>query len=425
MRLIKTPAFLLTVLAMVAMGFATPAPAATAPADQNHTLVLISIDGFGWNFASMTDTPAIDRLAAEGANAEALQPVFPTLTFPNHYSIATGRLPVHHGIVANDFPADDRQSWYHYKDRDTVQDGSWYEAEPIWVTAERNGIRTAAFYFVGTEADVFGTRPQRWKPFDPKISSAERVDAVISWLREPADKRPGLVTLYFDEVDNYTHWKGVGSEESLQAIRNVDRELGRLLAAIDALPDGQQVHIVLVSDHGQGSYDPDRDILVLDQSFDLDGIMAVDNGMAVSLYFPDGKDELRRTMHVSINQGWNCGRAWYREELPTAWRTSNRGRYPDLLVQGDPGCAVLSSERHRKKITAGDHGWPPEMPDMRGIFHAWGPRIEAGARLDVIHVTDIHPLLTRLLGLPAGQEIDGDPTALQAILRPESSDRGD
>ena len=145
-------------------------------------LVLVSFDGFRWDYDSLTDTPAMDRMAREGLKAEALQPAFPTVTFPNHFSIASGTLPWRHGIVANDFPAGNGEDWYRYKDRSKVQDGRWYLAEPIWVTAEKAGLRTAAYYFVGTEADVEGIRPSDGRAFDADVPGRARVSQVLDWL---------------------------------------------------------------------------------------------------------------------------------------------------------------------------------------------------------------------------------------------------
>ena len=142
------PAALLAVVAC-----ASPAPEESAPSDA-PALVLVSIDGFRWDFDRFAETPTLDRMARSGLKARALQPAYPTLTFPNHYSIATGLLPQHHGIVANSFPDATRKRWYRMSDRAAVQDGRWYAGEPVWVTAEKQGLRSAAYYFVGTEADI-------------------------------------------------------------------------------------------------------------------------------------------------------------------------------------------------------------------------------------------------------------------------------
>jgi arylsulfatase A-like enzyme len=382
-------------------------------------LVLVSFDGFRWDYASLTDTPAIDRMAREGLRAEALQPAFPTVTFPNHFSIATGTLPWRHGIVANDFPGENGEEWYRYKDRSTVQDGRWYLAEPIWVTAEKAGLRTAAYYFVGTEADVEGVRPSHWRAFDADVPGRARVNQVLDWLSAPAETRPHLVTLYFEDVDDHGHWYGPESKENREAIRQLDRWLGQLMEGIDRLPYGDEVYILLVSDHGQAYYNSNA-ALVLDNWLQLDGTTVINGGPSAFVHFEQPDRERALAMQTTINQNWDCGRAYLPDELPASWKAGSSERYPDLFVQADAGCGVITTEANRRKMTAGDHGWAPDVPDMRGIFYATGPRIPAGTRTGVVHVTDIHPMMLEILGLKAPGPVDGDPDALTRLLWPEN-----
>jgi len=379
-------------------------------------LVLVSIDGFRWDYPELVETPALDRIAARGLKAEAMQPTFPTLTFPNHFSIATGRLPRQHGLVANDFLHQDRQRWYRSKDRATVEDGEWYLAEPIWVTAERAGMLTAAYYFVGTEADVGGIRPTHWFRFDGDTSGEDRVRQVLEWLAEPPESRPHFITLYFEDVDEVSHDHGPGSPESLQAIRTVDRQIGQLLDGIAALPHGDEVYLLLLSDHGAAAYRTDREPLVLDQLVDLSGTDAVEGGPYVYLYFEQGSDERIVAVRDTINAHWDCGRALLPEEAPAAWQVAAGQRFADLLVQADPGCAVISTASKRGKITPGDHGWAPEMPEMRGIFYALGPSIAPGSRAGLIGVTEVQPLMLYILGLAPPSGAGPLPASLSPLL---------
>lgn len=381
-------------------------------------LVLVSIDGMRWDFPDMCVTPAFDRLAAEGLKAEALQPVFPTLTFPNHFSIATGQLPAHHGIVANNFPHEDGTSWYRYKDRSTVQDGNWYQAEPIWVTAEKHGLLTAAFFFVGTEADVGGIHPTHWRAFDAGIPGETRVQQVLDWLGEPPETRPHFITLYFEDVDDNTHWHGTGSAESIDAICRVDGYVQSLLNGIDLLPHGEEVYVLLVSDHGMGAYDPAREPLILDQIIDLDGTETVEGGPYVFIHLDVADESRASSMRDAINAQWTCGKAMLPLEAPAGWKLDESGRFPDLIVLADPGCGVLSTAGMQYKIQAGDHGWPHDSIDMRGVFYASGPRISPASRIGLIQVTDIYPLMLAILDLPAAGHIDGNQDLLPSLLLP-------
>jgi predicted AlkP superfamily phosphohydrolase/phosphomutase len=390
-----------------------------APEQRNKPyLVLVSFDGFRWDYAALTKTPALDRMARNGLKAEALQPVFPTVTFPNHYSIASGTLPWRHGIVANDFPHENGVDWYHYKDRTTVQDGRWYLAEPIWVTAEKAGIRTAAYYFVGTEADVDGVRPSHWRPFDADVPGRARVNQVLDWLGGPEDSRPHLLTLYFERVDDHGHWYGPESEENMAAVRQLDKYLETLLDGIAALPHGDQVYVMVVSDHGQAAYGP-HEPLVLDDWLDLEGSTVINGGPSAFIHIDNDDMELATAMRDVINRNWDCGRAYLPAELPPDWNAGASQRYPDLFVQADAGCGVITTESNRGRMTAGDHGWAPDVPEMRGIFYATGPRIPAGTRTGVVHVTDIFPMMLDILGLEAPGPVDGDTTALASRLLPE------
>ncbi len=388
------------------------APVDSQPDGDPSYLLLVSIDGFRWDYMDIYPTPALHALAARGVKADALLPVFPTLTFPNHYSIATGLYPQNHGLVANTFPDRDSGDWYVYKRKESAQDGRWYGGEPIWVAAKKAGMNTAAFFFVGSEAPIQGLLPDRWNAYDKSISGDERVTQVLHWLAEPEAQRPQMITLYFDDVDDHSHWSGIGSADAVAAINRVDGYVQRLLDGIDALPYADRVSLVLVSDHGQGSYTHADKPFVLAGQFDLQGITPVDGGSYLFLYF-DVADVPRVTaLQDAINQAWDCGTAYRPDDAPAAWRIGDNPRFPDLILMPEPGCAVLSSMKMVYKLDPGDHGWAPEDPDMHGIFIAAGPGIPAGLRIPALRNVDVFPLLLRQLGLPVtpqwAEKLDSD-----------------
>lgn len=385
-----------------APGATTPQPPATsggrnAPAQQGKPpLVLISIDGYRWDYPDRYPTPTIRRIVDGGQRAEALEPVWPTLTFPNHYSLITGQTPAEHGLVGNSFP--DGERWYALRDRTAVEDGTYYGGEPVWITAERSGMVTASMFWVGSEADIQGVHPTHWSRFNEDVGNDERVDQVLAWLSEPETTRPGFITLYFEEVDSWSHYRGVGSPEMQGALARVDAALGRLMDGIGALEHGDEVTVVIVSDHGQMGYFNEPPF-VLDDHIYLDGLRIVDQGPAVYAWQDEPDPEAARRLADTINTVWRFGRAYTRASAPADWGINDHPRMPHLVFQADPGHAVLSRADRRGAMSEGDHGWAPETPEMRGVFIALGPGIEAGSRVDRKHVTDVASWVKARLGL--------------------------
>lgn len=385
------------------------------------TVVLISIDGFRWDYQANYDTPSLDRIAGGGIRAERMLPVFPTLTFPNHYSIATGLYPGKHRLIGNRFPNQDRSAMYDLAIRETVQDGSWYGGEPVWVAAEKAGMVTAAYYFVGTEAPIGGVAMSHWHTFDASVPGMDRVAQALDWLSMPDETRPHLVTLYFEDVDDATHRFGPGSAESGAAVARVDAYLAALLDGIGKLPQADEVYVVVVSDHGQAAYLPDAGAFVIDDAVSLEGLITIDHGSAAFIYLPVPDWRLAESIRDAVNESWGHGKAMLRNETPAAWQVTAEGGFADVIVQADPGYAVFSSRQAARHVSEGDHGWAPEAEDMHGVFLAAGRRLPKGEVIPQIRAIDVYPLLMAILGLEITTPIDGDSALLPALLENEES----
>lgn len=381
-------------------------------------LILISIDGFRWDYQSLYDTPALDGIAESGVRAEAMRPVYPSLTFPNHYSIATGLQPAQHGIVHNDFPNERRDAWYHLWDRSSVEDRDWYHGEPVWVAAEKSGMVSAAYYFVGTEAAVGGISPTYWYSFDGAVPGSKRVEKVIDWLQLPAEKRPHMITLYFEDVDDAGHDFGQGSAQLGAAVRLVDANIGRLLNAIDELEIRDKVNVLVVSDHGQSGFGSVDEVFILSDHIDIDGLTIVDGGTYAWIY-QDDPDRVRALeIRDAINESWQHGRALLRDEAPARWQIADDMRYPEIFVVPDLHHGVLLHRDKLYGIHKGDHGWDPEHREMHGVFLASGPRLPAGKEIGEISVVDVYPLMLELLQIePLHQS--GSNHTLRDLIAPD------
>lgn len=403
--------------AIGAVATAEPGPAAGRN-DPRHLdkpyVVMVSFDGFRHDYMEMFDTPNFDRMAAEGARADGLIPVFPSLTFPAHYSIATGLYPGTHGLVTNTFYDRELDRTYSLSDRETVEDGRWYGGEPIWVTAEKQGMVSAAFYFVGSEADVQGIRPSYWKRFDPIIPNEVRVDTVLTWLGLAEEERPHFVSLYFAEADYAGHRFGPGeSPELAGAVEHVDQALGRLLDGLDELPHSEQVFVVLVSDHGMSGVRPEGHY-ALDEVADLSGVRLTSGG-TVGILFVEGGEERIEELRARLDGGMPYAEVYRSHEAPARLNLHGHPRFGDLVVVPEEGYTIGIGPR--RGSSRGMHGWDPRFRSMHGIFLVRGPGIDPGTRLPRIEGVDIYPFMARVLGLEPAEGIEGDPEALAALGR--------
>ena len=401
---------------------ASPAQPAAGTGGINHPgaesrphVVLVSFDGFHPGYLDRFDTPHFQRLAARGMHAAGLVSVFPSLTFPAHYSIATGLHPEAHGVVGNRFFDPARGAEFSYRRSDDAQDGSWWGGEPIWVTAETQGVVTAAFFFPGTEADIGGVRPSHWRPYDGRVPNRERIDQVLAWLALAPAERPHLITLYFSLVDSAGHRLGPDDPDMRRSVESADGLLGDLMEGIDALPHGERVALVVVSDHGMAAPDPDQ-AAVLPPVAELAGVRIVTAGPSLSLHV--GDPERARALRDRLDARLVHARAYLREELPEHLHARGNPRLGDLLVMPTGlGMVQLAPDN---RPPAGMHGWDPTLPEMHGIFFAAGPGIAAGIALPTVNAVDVYPLVAHLLGLTPPPDIAGDLAAFAPALQSET-----
>jgi predicted AlkP superfamily pyrophosphatase or phosphodiesterase len=381
-------------------------------------VVMLSFDGFRHDYLDRWRLPAIEALAREGARAEVLVPSFPSKTFPNHYSIATGLYPGHHGLVGNEM-WDPGWNVRFRTSRDTdSRDARWYRGEPIWVTAEKQGMLAAAYFWPGSEAPIGGVRPTYFEPYDTAVPDSVRVDGVLGWLALPPARRPHLVLAYLSDVDDQAHHHDPAGPQVHAAAETVDRALARLRAGIARLPIADSVNVVVVSDHG---LQPVRaeDAEFLDEYASLaDTVAAVTAGPYAQLFF--GADAAKTERAWRELQRLPHAHAWRRGDVPARLHLRGEPRTGDVLVLMDAPYLV---ERHRGPPAAGNdpvygaHGYDPAVPDMGGVFFAAGPAVRPGSRLGTVENVNVYPFIAHVLGLRPAPDIDGRLDAMRPILR--------
>jgi len=374
---------------------ATPAAAGARPA-----VILISIDGFRADYLQRHLTPTLSALAADGALApEGMRPSFPANTFPNHYTLVTGLRPDHHGVTDNTLYDDARPGVkFSMGTHDQVIDAFWWNGgEPVWVTAERAGIRSGIMFWPGSEAAIHDVRPWSWAAYDEAVTAFERVDRLLAWLDLPAAERPGFMTLYFEAVDTQGHRSGPDGEGLGQALRDTDAAIARLITGLKARGLYDQVNLVIVADHGMAETGPDR-IVYLDDITSLDGVTTVTMGAVAGLIPRTPQAE------AALLAGHPHLRCWRKADLPTRFHYGTHRRIPPIVCLTETGWVLSTREwAARRPMTGpgGSHGYDPDDPRMRALFIAHGPAFRRGVTLPVFDNVSVYPLVMRLLGLKA------------------------
>lgn len=388
-----------------------------AHAQVQPILILVSLDGFRWDYLDSADVPHLKALAARGVRSEGLIPSFPTLTFPNHYTIVTGLLPDHHGIVSNTMV--DRSIG---PDRFTlssegVKDPRWWGGEPLWKTVIRQGRKSASMFWPGSEA----IHPTYWRAYDTRVPNGDRVQQVLDWLALPEQDRPSFITLYFSEVDTVSHATGPGSVETLAAAKRLDDLIGRLMAGLARAGVDDRTTVVVVSDHGLARTSRER-VVVLDDFVKPGEAEVLDSGALLALN-PVGAmtaDELYGRL-----AGRHPALSVYRKEALPSWlQYGSHRRVPAIIGVVENGWTVISRERLARNDqegwkSGGAHGYDPRFRDMHGVFVAAGPRLRRGYVAPSIQNIHLYHMMCAVLGLQPAPN-DGDPAQTATFLLPSS-----
>jgi len=363
---------------------------------------MLSMDGFRWDYTDMYNTPNFDKIANKGVKAESMQACFPTKTFPNHYSIVTGLYPDNHGLVNNSFYDPDLDLSYRIRDRDMVENASFYGGEPIWVTAEQQNLIAASFYWVGSEAPIGGIYPSYWKTYQHDFPFEQRIDTVIAWLQLPERDRPHLITWYVDEPDSKGHDLGPLNPELGKTIVYLDSLLGIFLDKIETLSFSNELNVIITSDHGMGSTSSERRIN-LAKNTDPDWFLHIEGGNPI--YNITVKPEFYNIAWEAI-RGIPNMQAWEKGEVPERFNYGNNPRVGDFILLADSLWSISFKESN-SSYTGGSHGYDNQNKDMHAIFYAYGPAFREGYVHPVFSNIDIYPLICEILGIEPAP-IDGE-----------------
>ncbi|HKE48842.1 MAG TPA: ectonucleotide pyrophosphatase/phosphodiesterase [Rhodanobacteraceae bacterium] len=401
-------------LTLIVLGGCAGLAPSHPPTRATDPVILVSIDGFRADYLDRGLTPTLAALAAGGVRADALKPSFPTLTFPNHYTLVTGLTPDHHGIVNNRMVDPKTGKSFVYKDAKSIADPAWWGGEPIWVGVEKSGRHAATMFWPGSDVAIDGTRPSHWLHFDGDLSPDRRVDQLLAWTDLRGTARPAFYTLYLEQVDHAGHDYGPDSREVDTALRNIDRALARLIDGLEQRGLFDRTNIVLVSDHGMTTTAPGR-VVYLDDLVDVAAADVVAYGILAGMN-PDGdKGAAIFATLLAPHDHMHC---WRKSDVPPRLRYGTNPRIPALLCLADDGWIIGTHDEQarRRKFSLGEHGYDNDDPTMRALFIAHGPAFKAGLRVPEFDNVDVYPLLAHLLAIPPAPN-DGSFDDVRAMLR--------
>jgi predicted AlkP superfamily pyrophosphatase or phosphodiesterase len=401
----------LLLLGLAGTTLANPgAPTAAA----RPTLILISIDGYRADYLDKAHSPVLASLAEDGVRSRGLRPVFPSITFPNHYTMVTGLYPDDHGLVNNTM-RDPQLGEFSPSNRAANADGRWWDqAEPIWVTAEKQGQRTGSVFWPGTQAEIRGVRPTYWQAFDPSVPPDARVDQVLTWLDLPPDRRPSFVSLYFEQADVAGHNFGPDSLQVDESLVSIDMALGHLVAGLRERDSFATTNLVIVSDHGMSASSPER-VVLLDDIVDLQHVEITSSLVNLGLDPKAGyADEVERAL-LAPHPHLQC---WKKAGMPKKYHYGRNERIPAIQCVPEDGWMVSTkaTESQRTRPLLGEHGYDNYDPKMLALFVGHGPSFKQHLTVPVLDNINVYVLLTKLLGITPLPNA-GNPAATAGMLR--------
>lgn len=378
-----------------------------AQSNKDAYVVLVSMDGFRWDYAKHFKLHNLNQIAREGVHAKSMRPSYPSKTFPNHYAIVTGLYPDHHGIINNVF-YDAALNESFSLSTNAKNDSRFYGGNPIWNVAEQQGVKTASFFWPGSDTDQ--KRPGIYKQYDDKILYETRIDTVIKWLQLPEKERPHFITLYFDEPDHTGHNFGPLSPENEKVIRKMDTLMGQLSSKLDQLSIGKQINLIIVSDHGMTNISNDKKVAVLDYlKPEWLGYKAVINPI-MSLQAKSGFQDsiataLKKVPHIKF---------WRSNEVPKRLHYGTNPRVHNFVIEAQKGYSLVS--KTSQHVKGGTHGYDNKEKDMQAIFYAKGPAFKINKTVKSFQNVSVYPLIAHILDLQI-DKVDGKFSEVKSMLR--------
>lgn len=376
-------------------------------------VILVSLDAFRWDYPERHITPNLDKIIDSGVRAISLRSCYPTKTFPNHQSIITGMYIDHHGIISNNFINPVNNRMYRMSDTASVRDASWYLGEAFWQTAERQGIKTASYFWPGSEVHLKYRRPTYYEEYYHYRPNKERVNQVINWLQLPQNERPHFITLYFSVVDDSSHVYGTDSPQTNLAIQIADSAVGFLEKRLSDIGMHDSVNVIIVSDHGMTEISTDR-VVNIEKILEGYNCKLWDDGPYMLIYPPKGQ---LKDVYEKLKSNENHYKTYLKSEMPKYYHYSENPFIAPIILVADLGWSLTKNKGGWLLKEKGNHGYDNNALDMQGIFIASGPAFKKNYKTGTLWNIDIYQLLCKIFNIVPRSNIDGKLERIEFILK--------
>jgi len=382
---------------------------------KGEKVLLISFDGFRYDYLSKTETPNFDELVNGGVISEGLIPIFPSKTFPNHYAIATGLYPENNGFVGNNMYDPEMDAKFAIRNRDAVENPDWYQGEPIWNTVEKAGKNAGTMFWVGSEAPIQDIRPTFWKQYDESMGDSARIDSVIKWMTLDNENEVDLGTLYFHFIDTQGHHFGPDSPELIAAVERADDLIGYLTERLNDSGLTKLTNLMIVSDHGMTPISRDR-IVVLDEIIDPKDLEMIAFSPVIMANVKDGAS--LEEIYGSLKENEDHYKVYPKDEIPERYHLKNHPRIPELTIVADLGYTINTREVFESRPdypSGGAHGFDNMEKEMHGLFVASGPDFKKDFEMKAFENVHLYELMAYLLDIKPVQT-DGSIDSVSVML---------
>lgn len=413
--------YLELILLIVVMGFVAIAKTEERQSPPPPYVLMVSFDGFRYDYVEKFNAPNFKDFIKNGVAAEAMIPSFPSKTFPNHYTLVTGLYPGHHNLVDNSFYDRELEERYSIGNRSVVENPAFYGGLPLWQLVQKNGMKSASYFWVGSEAPIQGSFPDYYHIYNGDIQNDERISAVIDWLKLPEKERPHFVSLYFSLVDSQGHATGPNAKETGEAVLEADRLLGLLMTRLKEVE--LPVNVIVTSDHGMNEVPSTAENLI-----NIDAVMAgieksdyqlVSSGALAHLYIDDTSKV--NPIYQSLKKRENDFKVYRKQDFPSNWHYDNPKSGEVLIVVAPDHYLTTTNNKYRMVQNGrvhGQHGFDPyTTKDMGAIFYAAGPSFKRGITIGTFENVHVYPLVAHILGIDQLPKIDGKLEVLLGALQ--------